>query len=279
MLKYFNSLYNKFYERRMIVSARHKGEPLGLLEYNRNGECIGRMTSHLDSLKTVVHIVSGFTHVLLCSSSGLIGRIRLRRSSGLWTSPTIINLHSFAVLHSASTHRSGVDLFFTSDKYCNIGVIIIENDRILKSVLNPAFVHATISAISIYANYLYIGQVNGVLLVIDISDLLYGDFKTANTLKDNIIFYGDVFDNKTAVFSLGVISTHSFFSLPNQDPPPGRKSREANAANSSLTASVKVSESVKTSSYSSILNSALFGGSEGIAETKADSVLEGHLLL
>jgi hypothetical protein len=262
-------IYLFYVVRRMLVSARHKGEPLGLLEYNRNGECIGRLTSHIQMLRTVVHIAAGHLNVLLCSSSGLMGRMRLRRSTSQWSSVTPVELHKSAVLYSAAIHRSGIDFFFTSDKYCNIGVVVIEHDRILKAALNATFVHSPVSAMELCANFLYLGQSDGVVLVLDVGDLLDGDLKKAATLKDSVIFYGDIFDNKTPIASMGVVSPHAYFDLPTQD------------SSSHKASGPSISERVRSDGFSSasMLSAALYGGPEGGTFNVPDAVLQGHLVM
>lgn len=258
---------------RMLVSARHKGAPLGLLEFNKNGECIGRITNHLETLKTVTNIVVGARHVLLCTNGGLMGMIRRRTSSDVWSSPSYVELHESTVLLGIAMHRAGIDFFFTVDKYCNIGVSVFENNKLLKSYMNAAFAHSTICSVTACCNYVYLGQTDGILLVIDVTDLINGDLKLGAVLKEKIIFCGEVFSNKTSISSLGVLATSAYFCLPTEDPPPGRRSKIA------VPKAIKKSQKVRGDGFSSVsvLNAAFYGEKDN--EGSNDSKLEGHLVL
>ncbi len=257
---------------RILVSARHKGTPLGLLEYNKDGECISRITDHIESLKTIVAIISGNKHVLLCSNGGNMGMIRLKKSN-TWSSPSLMELHQSTVLLGTSMTRSGIDFFFTVDKYSNVGVCIFDSGRLIKSILNPTFANSTISCVSSCANFIYLGQTDGVLLVIDIGELLDGDFKVATNLKQKIIFCGDIFSNKTSITSLAVLAGNAYFELPTEDPVQGRKWKPRTR--------VSKAKSNKNNGLGSgsILNSALYGDFDDDIGNSSDACLEGHLVL
>lgn len=263
----------------MLVSARAKGEPIGLLEYNANGEYIGRVTSHVGELGTVSHLLAGFRHVIACSVDGMMGVFSFRRGTNTWNSPRIMYLHDHPVVFSAAVHRSGIDFFFTVDKLSNVGVVVMEEGRILISSVNDRFTSANISSIAAFANILYIGQVDGGMYVLDLKTLLLGDFGKSRVLESMVIFSRGVMPNKTSITSLAVVATNSHAYLSTEDPSLGR-----NPISPVFPPSNESKASMKTSGFdsSSILKAALHGlsGGEEDDQLKAQgSVLEGHLVI
>jgi hypothetical protein len=265
----------------MLVSARTKGKPIGLLEYNTSGEYIGRITSHIEKLGTVSHLVAGFRNVIACSVDGIMGILTPRRGSDAWNSPRILRLHDISIAHSAAVHRSGVDFFFTVDKGSNIGVTIVEEGRILKSGITPQFTSGSINSITAFANMLYIGQIDGGLCALDIKPLIIGGFEKCRNLESMVIFSCGVMPNKTPITSLAVIATNSCAYLSTEDPSLGR---DANAA--VFPPSYKHSARKREFNSSIILETALHGVSGGMhadvddgAPSSHGSEREGHVVV
>jgi hypothetical protein len=264
----------------MLVSARAKGKPIGLLEYNSSGEYIGRVTSHIEKLGTVSHLVAGFRHVIACSTDGMMGVFTFQRGSDVWDSPRILRVHDQQIVNSAVVHRSGIDFFFTIDKGSNIGVTILEEGRILKHGINPQFTNSGLSSIAAFANMLYIGQVDGGLCALDVKSLIVGGFERCKNLESMVIFSCIVMPNKTPITSLAVVATNSHAYLSTEDPSLGRDSTAAVFAPSN-----KSSIKKKVFDSSSILEAAFHGVDRDMGVDMDDELAsrgssrEGHVVV
>ena len=233
------------FKERNLVSTRHRGVPHGVLEFSGEGVVVGKAIEHQENMGTITSMVAGFEHLLCCGSTGHMAvyvqemteteeDFSLAPSSYTIGSPTergadktnllkcvrtFSDLHSAPVVSCAAVHRAGMDILFTLDKSDNIGVIVMERGVCLRSYLNASFVTFHITSFTASLDRLYLGLSNGIVVTINLSEILNGNVQAARNLQDHILGRDVVFSKEAGISTMTVMSQHDFFGCHNEDVP------------------------------------------------------------
>ena len=227
------------FKNRNLVSARHRGVPHGVLEFDGDGEVVGKAIEHQDSIGTITSMIAGFEHLLCCGSTGVLAvymqntkeieeEFSIAPSSYSQASRndderlltcvrTLTDVHKVPVTSCASVHRAGMDIFFTLDKSDNIGVIVMEKGVCLRSFLNECFVTYHITSFVVSLDRLYLGLTSGIVVTINLSEIMNGNVNAAGNLNDHILGRDAIFSREAGISTMSIMSQHDFLGCYNED--------------------------------------------------------------
>jgi hypothetical protein len=228
------------FKERNLVSTRHRGVPHGVLEFSGDGEVVGKAVEHQDCMGTITSMIAGFEHLLCCGSTGCVSvyvqdvkevdeEYSMAPSSYTnQTSPTevvrlltcvrtLADLHKAPVVSCTAVHRAGMDIFFTLDKNDNIGVIVMERGICLRSYLNESFVTYHVTSFVASLDRLYLGLSSGIVVTINLTEIMNGNVLAARNLQDHILGRDVVFSKDAGISTMTIMSQHDFFGMHNED--------------------------------------------------------------
>ena len=205
------------FANRIFVSARNRGMPYGIIEYNHDGKIVKKLCD-ADQLGIINQIICGHNHIACCGSNGNIlflyeGKVSSAIKSSLIESHPGRLLVSFGCV----TVHGGVDIFFTGDKSGNICVSFMDNGKCLRQYLNSNFIRSKISSMTVYGSRLYISQSDGTLTVVNIQPIFQGFYESAGQLQNMVALEESVFSKDSGIICSAIASPNGFLGIKDED--------------------------------------------------------------
>lgn len=205
---------------------------------------------------TVLVIITGFRHVILCGNAAVVAvtyhrhpnpisepftnckndnhiyggggmgedsatedATRARVKEGEWTPSLVLTLHPGSVVSCGCilTHSCEMEFLFTTDRQNNVAVTILDKGKCIKSSVNEAFVHAQITAMSAIDSKLYLALADGCVVVLNVDRLIHGDIELSSMLSRLVQSHESLFTSSAGISSMIVVSPNGFLGLRDED--------------------------------------------------------------